>query len=399
MRGAIDEVEVLQKSLIVVRGRVAARILEVVNTWHRLLTVEYQTLQAQAKEAREIPNPFVYGNPVAETAYNVFTGREDIRQHIEESILGATQVPTLLLQGPRRMGKSSILKQLPRMLGLSFAPVEVDCQNPAMTESLLMLLRYLSRAMSDGLQCRQIQIEPLAREALAHEPFTAFDEWLDRVEQALPESMRLLLCLDEYEYLQHTLEAGWGIALLDALRHTLQHRPRLVLMFTGAHTFAELGPAWTGRFINARRIRVSFLTYDEVLPLLTRPIPNFDMTYAPGALKALYTATHGQPFLTQALAFELVQYLNEQRHTEATLEAVEVAITRALQAGDSYFANVWNDVGSEGQAILRALVCGETLPDIPEALSWLREHDVLNDAGTFAVPMVERWVREHIVKG
>ena len=137
----------------------------------------------------------------------------------------------------------------------------------------------------------------------------------------------------------------------------------------------------------------------EVLPLLTRPIPNFDMTYAPGALKALYTATHGQPFLTQALAFELVQYLNEQRHTEATLEAVEVAITRALQAGDSYFANVWNDVGSEGQAILRALVCGETLPDIPEALSWLREHDVLNDAGTFAVPMVERWVREHIVKG
>src|SRR5262249_54882665 len=54
LRRAIDEVEALQKSLIVARGRVAARILGVVNTWHRLLTVEYQALQAQAKEAREI---------------------------------------------------------------------------------------------------------------------------------------------------------------------------------------------------------------------------------------------------------------------------------------------------------------------------------------------------------
>ncbi len=29
------------------------------------------------------------------------------------------------------------------------------------------------------------------------------------------------------------------------------------------------------------------------------------------------------------------------------------------------------------------------------AMKWLREHDVLDDAGRFAVPMVERWVREN----
>ncbi len=66
---------------------------------------------------------------------------------------------------------------------------------------------------------------------------------------------------------------------------------------------------------------------------------------------------------------------------------MEVAITRALQAGDSYFANVWSDAGNAGQAILCTLVRGEALPDTLAALSWLRDHDVLNDAGTFAVPM------------
>jgi hypothetical protein len=165
-------------------------------------------------------------------------------------------------------------------------------------------------------------------------------------------------------------------------------------MFTGAHTFAELGPAWTDRFISARRVRVSFLTRDEVLPLLTQPIPAFDLTYAPDALEAIYTATHGQPFLTQAVAFELVQYLNEYQRKEATPTDVEEAITRALVSGGEYFANVWSDAGTEGRALLWALVKGETPPDFPAAYTWLCEHDVLNASGAFAVPMVECWVRE-----
>lgn len=167
----------------------------------------------------------------------------------------------------------------------------------------------------------------------------------------------------------------------------------MVLLFTGAHTFAELGPAWTERFISSRRVRVSFLTRAEVLPLLTQPIPEFDMTYAPGALEALCTTTNGQPFLTQAVAFELVQYLNEQQRKEATRADVEEAIRRTLISGDEYFVNVWRDAGVAGQAMLHALAWGETPPDDPSAHVWLREHDVLNEAGEFAVPLVQLWVR------
>ena len=52
------------------------------------------------------------------------------------------------------MGKTSILKQLPRLLGPDFAPALVDCQNAAVTESVATLLRYLSRALSAGVQRR-----------------------------------------------------------------------------------------------------------------------------------------------------------------------------------------------------------------------------------------------------
>jgi hypothetical protein len=191
------------------------------------------------------------------------------------------------------------------------------------------------------------------------------------------------------------MDDGWGAALLDALRHYLQHHPQIAIIFTGTQTFAELGPEWTSRFISARRIRVSFLRPEESISLLTKPIPEFGVTYMPGALDAILTATAGQPFLIQAVAFELVQVLNEQHAREATIKEVEEAIARALVSGGEYFANIWNDAGEHGWKVLRSLANGDASPYPSDALRRLKEKDVLSLEGTFAVPMIERWVREN----
>ena len=393
---ALEKLEALKDTLAVMLNQFNPLLLQVkkvTNKWFNLLDSELM-LQTKFKVTREIPNPFIFANPIAEhDNNNIFTGRGDVLRQVESLILNTLQPPAILLHGSRRMGKTSILNQLPRLLGPDFASAMVDCQNPAVTESRTTMLRYLSRACSEGLRRRHIQMEPLSAAKLEREPFAALDKWLDGVERAMPEGMRALLCLDDYERLQATLEAGWGGAFLDALRHTLQHRPRVVLMFTGAHTFQELGPEWTDRFISARRVRVSFLGREDVELLLTRPIPEFDMKYAPGALDAVVAATSCQPFLAQAVAFELVQYLNEQQRKEATPADVEEAIRRALVSGGEYFANVWSDAGAEGQAILRALAAGERPPDFHAARAWLREHDVLDGEGRFAVEMMRRWVK------
>jgi hypothetical protein len=167
-------------------------------------------------------------------------------------------------------------------------------------------------------------------------------------------------------------------------------------MFCGAHTFAESGPAWTSRFINAKLMRVSFLSYEDVLPLLTKPVPEFDLKYEPGVLEALYEATRGQPYLTQLVAYELVEYLNEQQRKQAGLADLQVAISRALENGSEYFSNIWFDAGDKGQAILRAIAMSEPPPDYASARQRLEKQEVLKENGTFAVPMVERWFRERM---
>src|SRR5262249_19858490 len=161
----------------------------------------------------------------------LFTGRRDIVLEIERNILGAIQTPTLLLYGQRRMGKTSILYQLPELLGPGFLPVQVDCQAPAMAESAGAMLRYLSRCLSNALNTRLgiASDDEVARKARGSSPipienlqvaaFSVFDEWLDTFQKRLPPDPRLLICLDEFERLNEAVNAGWGARFLDGLRH------------------------------------------------------------------------------------------------------------------------------------------------------------------------------------
>ena len=395
---AITETEALQRTLTSERGASASRLLQVAEIWVTLLSKERGSELMQTALVRETQNPFVCGNPVLEAREdsNVFTGRRDIVEQIEEKILGAAQAPTLLLHGPRRMGKTSILHQLPRLLGPNFAPAIIDCQNPAVTESVATLLRHLSTHLSRALKRRHVKVKPLTKDALRSEPYDSFDEWLDEAEPKLPRRLRVLLCFDEYEHFKVTLEKGWGAQFLGSLRAMVQNRRRLSVMFIGVHTFEELGAEWTSRFVHADRLRVSFLKREEVYLLLTRPIPEFDITYTPEALDAVFTAANGQPFLTQTVASGLFQVLKNHGRKQATFSDVNHSIATALSSSAAeYFANVWNDAGNEGQSILRAIARGEAPPSYPERLKWLQDHDVLNDTMEFAVPMVRQWVEKN----
>jgi hypothetical protein len=392
---AITIITGLQKQLFGVKGTSGPRLLRIANEWRGIIEAERKEFSARVSASVLIPNPFAFGNALAETEDNVFSGRRDVVERVESAILGSQTAPTLLLQGARRMGKTSILLQLPRLLGPDFAPVFVDCQDAAFTESPAAALRYLSRRISQGVQRRRVSVKPITRQELEREPYSAFQEWLERLEDKLPENLRVLLCLDEYERLMRAVELGWGGQFLDTLRHWMQHHRQLTLLFTGARAFEEMGKEWTDRFISARRLRVSFLNREDMELLLTKPIPQFDMEYAAGALEAVITATNGQPFLAQATAYELVELLNEQSRKTAAPADVERAVARALDNGGVYFADVWADAGPNGQALLQAVAQDQTPPDFPQARKWLREHDVLNDEGQFAVPMVRQWVREN----
>lgn len=164
-------------------------------------------------------------------------------------------------------------------------------------------------------------------------------------------------------------------------------------MFIGSHTFEQLGATWTDRFLSARRLKVSFLSDQDCRRLLTRPTDTFRLAYEPEALAALIRETHGQPFLTQALAYELVHHMNCAHRKIANASDVEIAVDDALERSGEYFADLWLSRTEDERHVLQDVANGKTRAPDSAAFRSLRDYDILDDAGGFAVPMVRRWVR------
>ena len=78
------------------------------------------------EDAREIDNPYIVGVPLTEQQ-KIFVGRSDIAFRLEQW-LSNQRCPPLFLYGQRRMGKTSLLLNLGRLMRAEIVPLFVDAQ-------------------------------------------------------------------------------------------------------------------------------------------------------------------------------------------------------------------------------------------------------------------------------
>ncbi len=384
--------------------------------WRRILAEELQRLAAEAELRQEIDSPYIIGVPLTEEQ-EIFIGRTDISARIEQLLLDRRQ-PPLLLYGQRRVGKTSLLNNLGRLLPSTIVPLFVDLQGPASRASDVTGFLYnVARGMSRSAERqRDWRLPPLVREDLAADPFTRFDEWLDDVEEALGDGLTLLM-LDEFEVLANALNQGKfdEEAVLGMFRHLIQHRPRFKVLLSGSHTLKEF-QQWASYLINVQVIHIGYLREEEARQLVTRPVRDFALRYEPQATQRVLDLTRGHPFLVQLLCAEVVALKNEQPPAQRRLATeldVETAVAPTLQHGSFFFADIEkNQVDAVGLEVLHLLARhpeGEATPrqalvqHIPslmrleEALVALQHRELiesLNDGYRFQVELIRRWFEE-----
>lgn len=400
----------------------AARFRPIAAAWRRIVGEEEQLLAAEAELRQEIDSPYIIGVPLTEKQ-EIFIGRTDVSGHIEQLLRDRRQ-PPLLLYGQRRVGKTSLLNNLGRLLPSTIVPMFVDLQGPATrAQDEAGFLYNMGRGMAQSAQKqRGLALPTLTRQMLLDDPFTQFEEWLDAVTHSLDGQMALLM-LDEFEVLERVLERERFEAeiVLGMLRHLIQHRPQFKVLLSGSHTLNEF-QRWSSYLINVQVVHIGYLSEAEARQLIEWPVQDFALRYEAAASQRVLDLTRGHPFLVQLLCAEIVALKNEQPPMQrrlATVADVETAVPEALVHGSFFFADIkQNQVDETSLAILLALakrgeggiITKEALQDVVKqtavrnaALAALCHREIIEPvepgaggAGyRFQVEMIRRWLAAH----
>lgn len=382
------------------RLRDGRRFLLVVKAWLDRVADEEAALAALEREQPQVPLVFVAGVPLTPADESLFVGRRDLVRLLDQDLTAERPVPLVLL-GLRRMGKSTLLNFLPRLLGTGTRVVHLDFQglsgNPLRGEPH----RWVAAEVAAALAGQGIEARPL--EAA---PWGATLDWLAELEEPLTTAdRRLLIALDEVEGLERGIREGWSDpAFLDFLRAAGDRLHRSRFLLVTAHPFSRLGPHWSDRLISARTRRIEPLAEEEARALLTQPVAGFPDIYPPGGVERLLGETACHPYLLQLTAYDLTRRLNEASRLKATDDDLTAALDQALEE-NNLFQNLWDDLTTTERRLLEALARGEELPEAAgeasEVLSQARrelarEQLILrrSEGWRVAVPLFSRWVRE-----
>ncbi|NET46642.1 ATP-binding protein [Okeania sp. SIO2B3] len=360
-----------------------------------------------------IQNPYTIGDPLESN----LVGREDILKYLKELWAIAPQPKSVILYGPHRMGKTSILRNIANCSSSDIQVVYVNLQSlAAISEGMGEIFLAISDEISDAINLPQPDIDKLLRL-----PQRTFQLYLQQAIQKL-ENKCLIIALDEFEEIENLINAKQLPAnFMTVLRGFVQMSPKIAFAFAGLHTLEEMTEDYFQSFLTSViPIRVGFLSRATTHQLLANPNPDFLLTYEPEAMDRIYDLTFGQPYLVQLLGFLLVRRYNEQTFEQGktrepifTVADVEAIIRQneLFQNGRYYFTGVWGQAAQDTpgqQDILRGLadypegcsratiqeVTGLEESILNDALETLARHDVIIETGgnlRFAVELFRRW--------
>jgi hypothetical protein len=360
----------------------------------------------------------VVGDPVTG---HLFVGREDILDQIEELWAAESTLPSVVLYGHRRMGKSSILQNLSGRLGKDVKTIYFNMQQRGIVNDTGELLRSLALTIYGSFSPAQQKAIRQPGSFASASPTIEFNLFMESL-KPVRDRNRIVILIDEYELIERSMKSGkFDPELMDYFRGLVQNiNLRVALCFAGLHDLEEMTHSyWHPFFAGLKKIQVSFLSPEATRLLITRPSPEFDFNYDPGVPERIVALTNGQPYLVQLIGHTLVRRFSrkqarlrrelDRRFTDQDLEEV-IEDNEFYEDGGAYFDGVIDQAASgppfqpevleeltAGPATAAELtvLCGVGFDVIQEALDALKRHAVVLEEGgryRFSVELMRIWV-------
>ncbi|MBN1437855.1 MAG: tetratricopeptide repeat protein [Anaerolineales bacterium] len=357
----------------------------------------------------EIVNPYIAGAPVTEA--RMFFGREDVFDWIRNNLSGRYADHILVLHGQRRVGKTSVLKQLGNRLPERFIPVFFDFQGRTHT-TLDRFLWWLAREIVRGLKQAHNLDVPLPEKGL----FTADLEYFEH--QFIPGlkpilgDHSLLLTFDEFDNLEESeVREALARPLIDYLRRLLEQQGLNFIFSIGSsgRKLENMQAAYTDFFKTALYKKISFLSEDESRNLITLPVEGL-INYQRPSAHSIYQIASGHPYFTQLICHELFARCQRTGQREIGKSDVEAVLDDVVERGTVNLKFLWDEAADLEKWSLAALAQlgpadSRGLADflrkqrvrfsdsnLTSALLHLREKDVLTPDNHFVIHLLKLWL-------
>ncbi len=360
----------------------------------------------------DIVNPYIAGAPVTEQ--RMFFGRNDVFEWIQNSLTGQYADHILVIHGQRRVGKTSVLKQLGNRLSSKYIPVFFDLQGRTHT-TLDRFLWWLARETVHVLKLeRDIEIPMPEKEDFAKDLEYFENQFLADLRKVLP-SQTLLLTFDEFDNLDESkIEEELARPLIDYLRR-LMGRQGLNFIFSigsSGRKLENMQAAYTNFFKTALYKKISFLSEEETRNLITRPVEGV-LEYERAAVDRVYSIASGHPYFTQLTCHELFARCQRTEQRKITKSDVDAILEDVVERGTVNLKFVWDEASDIEKWGLTALAqldktdnrsvadylrkqhirFSET--DLNSGLLHLREKDVLTSDNRFVLHLLKLWLQKN----
>ena len=361
-------------------------------------------------------NPYIIGRPIHER--HKFFGRESLFNFLNDNLIQDVQV--ILLHGQRRIGKSSVLQQIPNFLDNNkFVFVKFDLQDKGHS-SLSNILYNLALEITERLDIDENRVTLPTNAELENDTDFLFQDFLSKIYQEIDDK-KLVLLLDEFDvitndskeiniveiqtffpYLKKLLKQQKNLFIIPVIGRYLNDLPNLLSLFKDA-PYQEIGLLDD---ISARR-------------MIANPAEGI-LIYQPEAIQEIMKLSAGHPCYTQVICSTLFEQARENNKWSIERTDVERILNKAIEKSDSFLQGLWDVLSIEERVIMSTVAEAQNIaieqrrrfPEEPLDLlsknginqteelsqSWKRliENRYLSDDGRkIIVELIRRWLLKY----
>jgi branched-chain amino acid transport system substrate-binding protein len=296
-------------------------------------------------------NPYIVGRPIDQ---QLLFGREDVFSSIITHLQQHRQI--IVCYGQRRIGKSSVLRNIPRKLQdlnefvfVAFS-LEYYYQEP-LGKILADLAQQVISDLSDlFLDEENIKLPEITD--LEYDPQVFFNEFLRQIYQLIG-NKNIVFSLDEFDVLLNNQNTELLNSFNEFVTQIISSNNKLFfILFIEQKSLNNLKKSEIFRDVPVTEI--GLLDESNAKKLIIDPAKDV-LQYEENAIKTILNLSAGHPYFTQVICFAIFSRARENNNCQVNKEDVEKIINKVIELAEAGLAWFWDGFSTPEKIVFSAI--------------------------------------------